>query len=183
MTARGPVQIIGDLFASEGGADYLGEAVSQAVHMLQAAALAECAGAPSALIAASLLHDVGHIAGPVSGRDLIEGTENFHSEQGAAWLSQWFGPEVTEPVRLHVQAKRYLCAVEPGYVDKLSPASRRTLEVQGGPMNLAEQAEFEASPYAEAACMVRRWDDAAKNPDVPVPPFHHFAPVLSSLAR
>jgi gamma-butyrobetaine dioxygenase len=182
-TARGAVLTIGDLFASQGGGNYLGEAVSQAVHMLQAAALAECAGAPSSLIAAALLHDVGHIAGPVSGRDLMAGTDNFHSEQGANWLSQWFGPEVTEPVRLHVEAKRYLCAVELGYLDRLSPASRHTLDVQGGPMTVAEQAEFEANPYAEAACMVRRWDDAAKDPNVPVPPFHHFAPVLSSLAR
>ena len=111
--------------------------------MLQAAALAELAGAAPALIAAALLHDVGHFTGTVTGRDLMQGTDNRHSDQGANWLAQWFGPEVTEPVRLHVDAKRYLCAVEPGYLDRLSPASVYTLRVQGGPMQAAEAAEFE----------------------------------------
>src|SRR5271165_998287 len=125
--AQGPVKIIADLFASEGAADYLDEAVTQATHMLQAAALAERAGAAPALIAAALLHDVGHFTGTVTGRDLMQGTDNWHSEQGATWLARWFGPDVTEPVRLHVDAKRYLCAVEPGYSGKLSPASVYTL--------------------------------------------------------
>src|SRR5215472_3800455 len=166
-----PVDVIAGLFASEGAADYLGEAVAQAVHMLQAAALAERDGASDALIAAALLHDVGHFTGTATGRDLMRGTDNRHGDQGAAWLARWFGPEVTEPVRLHVAAKRYLCAAEPGYLDLLSPASVYTLGVQGGPMRRAELAEFAASPYAEAACRLRRWDDAAKDPDVIAPPF------------
>jgi len=182
-TAGGPVYVIGELFASAGAAEYLGEPVTQAAHMLLAAALAEQAGAAPALIAAALLHDVGHCTGAVTGRDLIQGTDNHHGEQGAAWLSQWFGEEVTEPVRLHVAAKRYLCAVEPGYLERLSPASLKSLSVQGGPMRAEEVAEFEASPFAADACRVRRWDDAAKDPGAPLPPFHHFAPVLSSLAR
>jgi gamma-butyrobetaine dioxygenase len=177
------VAIIAELFASEGAADYLGEAVTQAAHMLQAAALAEDAGAPPALVAAALLHDVGHFTGTVTGRDLMLGTDNRHSDQGANWLAQWFGPEVTEPVRLHVDAKRYLCAVEPGYLGRLSPASVYTLGVQGGPMQRDELAEFEASPFATAACQVRRWDDQAKDPDAAAPPFGHFAPVLEALLR
>jgi phosphonate degradation associated HDIG domain protein len=182
-TTQRPVQLIADLFASEGAADYLGEAVTQAAHMLQAAALAERAGAPPALIAAALLHDVGHFTGVVTGHDLMAGTDNRHSEQGATWLGQWFGAEVTEPVRLHVEAKRYLCAVEPGYFGKLSPASVYTLGVQGGPMTDVAAAEFAARSFAADACRVRRWDDDAKDPDVRTPPFTHFAPVLEGLLR
>jgi len=178
-----PVQIIAELFASEGAAGYLGEAVTQAAHMLQAAALAEQAGAAPALIAAALVHDVGHFTGTVTGRDLMAGTDNRHSHQGADWLAQWFGPEVTEPVRLHVDAKRYLCAIEPGYLDKLSPASVYTLGVQGGPMDTAEAAKFAASPFAADACQVRRWDDQAKIPGAPTPAFGHFRPVLEGLLR
>jgi hypothetical protein len=110
----GPTEVIAELFASEGLADYLGEDVTQAVHMLQTAALAERGGAGDALIAAALLHDVGHFTGTVTGQALMAGTDNRHGDQGAAWLARWFGPEVTEPVRLHVDAKRYLCATEPG---------------------------------------------------------------------
>jgi phosphonate degradation associated HDIG domain protein len=181
--AEDPVGVIAELFASEGLAGYLGEDVTQAVHMLQTAALAERDGAGDVLIAAALLHDVGHFTGTVTGQDLMRGTDNRHSEQGAAWLARWFGPEVTEPVRLHVDAKRYLCATEPGYLELLSPASVYTLGVQGGPMQGTELTGFEASPHAAAACRVRRWDDAAKDPDAPVPPFDHFRPVLRKLAR
>jgi gamma-butyrobetaine dioxygenase len=175
--------MIAALFASEGAAGYLGEPVSQAAHMLQAGALAERAGATSDLVAATLLHDVGHFTGTRTGEDLMRGTDNRHGEQGAAWLAQWFGPEVTEPVRLHVAAKRYLCAVEPGYLSRLSPASVFTLGVQGGPMRPDEILAFEANPHAGPACQVRRWDDQAKDPDAPVPPFEHFAPLLAALAR
>jgi gamma-butyrobetaine dioxygenase len=182
-TTQQPVQIIADLFASEGAADYLGEAVTQAAHMLQAAALAERAGAAPALIAAALLHDVGHFTGTVTGRDLMAGTDNRHNEQGATWLAQWFGAEVTEPVRLHVDAKRYLCAVEPGYLGKLSPASVYTLGVQGGPMSDTEAGEFGARPFAADACQVRRWDDDAKDLTAPTPAFRHFVPVLAALLR
>ena len=176
-----PVTIITDLFDSEGAADYLGEPVTQAAHMLQAAALAERDGAPAALVAAALLHDVGHFTVTVTGRDLMRGTDNRHSEQGANWLARWFGPDVTEPVRLHVDAKRYLCATEPGYLDQLSPASVYTLGVQGGPMAGAERAAFEARPHAAAACRVRRWDDAAKDPAAGHPPLGHFVPLLRGL--
>jgi gamma-butyrobetaine dioxygenase len=181
MPADDPIQVIEELFASEGAAGYLGEAVTQAAHMLQAAALAEQAGATPALVAAALLHDVGHFTGIITGRDLMRGTDNRHSEQGANWLAQWFGPAVTEPVRLHVAAKRYLCAVEPGYFERLSPASVYTLGVQGGPMAADELAAFEANPFGKDACRVRRWDDDAKDPDAPTLPFRHFVPVLAGL--
>jgi gamma-butyrobetaine dioxygenase len=178
-----PTEVIAELFASEGLADYLGEDVTQAVHMLQTAALAERDGAGDALIAAALLHDVGHFTGTITGEELMQGTDNRHSDQGAAWLARWFGPEVTEPVRLHVAAKRYLCATEPGYQARLSPASVYTLGVQGGPMGPEEAAAFTASPYAQDACRVRRFDDEAKDPAVQPPPFEHFAALLEALAR
>jgi phosphonate degradation associated HDIG domain protein len=158
-----PIDRLAELFAEQGGRDYLGEPVSQATHMLQAAALATRAGATAALVAASLLHDVGHFAGPVWGDELMAGEDNHHSEAGADWLGQWFGPAVTEPVRLHVAAKRYLCAVEPGYFGRLSEASRFTLSVQGGPMNAEEAARFAAAPFPRDALALRRWDEAAKN--------------------
>src|SRR6266699_5720516 len=96
---REPWQLerIAGLFATQGADEYLGEAVTQAAHMLQAAHLAELDGADDALVAAALLHDVGHFTGTVSGQDLMRGTDNRHSHTGADWLAQWFGPEVTEP--------------------------------------------------------------------------------------
>ncbi len=178
-----PVQQLAGLFDSEGAAEYLGEPVTQAAHMLQAATLAERNGAAPALIAAALLHDVGHFTGAISGAELMRGTDNKHSDTGAAWLAQWFGPEVTEPIRLHVAAKRYLCAIEPDYAGTLSPASVYTLSVQGGPMGDAEVAQFAATPYAEAACQLRRWDDEAKDPDAATPAFDYFKPLLAALVR
>jgi gamma-butyrobetaine dioxygenase len=182
-TPEAAVDQIAALFAGEGGAEYLGEPVTQAQHMLQAAASAEREGAAPALVAAALLHDVGHFTGAVHGRDLMAGRDNRHSHQGADWLAAWFGPEVTEPVRLHVAAKRYLCAVEPGYFDKLSEASVSTLSVQGGPMSAQEVAAFEAGPYAADAVRLRRWDEAAKEPDADDPGFEHYRELLTALVR
>jgi phosphonate degradation associated HDIG domain protein len=183
MTAADPVRVIADLFAAEGAGEYLGEAATQAQHMLQAAALAEGAGAAPELVAAALLHDVGHFRGAVSGHQLMSGTDNQHGDQGADWLAQWFGPGVTEPVRLHVAAKRYLCAVEPGYFGGLSAASVHTLRIQGGPMTPAQSAEFEASPWCQAALRLRRWDDAAKDPEAIVPAFGYYQRLLRQLVR
>lgn len=177
------VDAIAELFANEGAGEYLGESVTQAEHMLQAGMLAETAGAPSALVAAALLHDVGHFHGTVTGRDLMRGVDNHHSGTGADWLGQWFGPEVCEPVRLHVAAKRYLCAVEPTYLAQLSSASVHTLQVQGGPMHADEVAAFEAGGFAEQAVTLRRWDEAAKDPNANTPSFDHFRPLLESLVR
>jgi gamma-butyrobetaine dioxygenase len=183
MTAADPVRVIADLFAAEGASEYLGEPVTQAQHMLQAAALAEAAGAAPELVAAALLHDVGHFTGTVSGHQLMTGTGSRHGDQGAEWLACWFGPGLTEPVRLHVAAKRYLCAVEPGYFGGLSAASVHTLRVQGGPMTPAESAEFEASPWCQAALRLRRWDDAAKDPGAVVPAFGYYQRLLRQLVR
>jgi gamma-butyrobetaine dioxygenase len=169
MTA---IDAIGELFAGPGARDYLGEPVTIGEHLRQAGALAEAAGADAALVAAALLHDVGHLR-PEAGVG--------HGDGGARWLSQWFGEPVTEPVRLHVPAKRYLCAVEPGYFGLLSAESVRTLTRQGGPMTAEEAAAFAAAPRFQDAVAVRRWDDQAKDPAVTPPPFAHFAPLLEAL--
>ncbi|MFH9350219.1 phosphonate degradation HD-domain oxygenase [Kitasatospora sp. NPDC017646] len=174
---------LAELFAGEGAGEYLGEAVTTAEHMLQAAAAAEAAGAPDHLVAAALLHDVGHFRGTLHGRDLMRGLDNHHSDSGADWLARWFGPEVTEPVRLHVAAKRYLCAVEPGYRAGLSAASEYTLTVQGGPMDDHEAAAFARLPGAADAVTVRRWDDQAKEPNTTTSTFDHYRPLLAALMR
>ncbi|MHA6763732.1 phosphonate degradation HD-domain oxygenase [Streptacidiphilus sp. PAMC 29251] len=178
---------LADLFAGAGAAEYFGEEVTQAAHMLQTAALAEAAGAPAPLVAAALLHDVGHFEaltraqGGLSGDALMAGTDNRHSHTGADWLAQWFGPEVTEPVRLHVAAKRYLCAVEPGYFGRLSDASIQTLRVQGGPMTQDQATAFESGPHAADAVRLRRWDEQAKDPLLTAPPLAHYLPLLAGL--
>jgi len=168
------VEVIGELLAGLGARDYLGEPVTIGEHMLQAGALAEAAGAEGPLVAAALLHDVGY---------LLKETDTRHGEAGARWLSQWFGQAVTEPVRLHVAAKRYLCAVDAGYFGLLSAESVRTLSLQGGLMTAVEIAAFEALPQARDAVAVRRWDDQAKDPAVTPPRFAYFAPLLEALAR
>ncbi len=188
-TIISPADRIAELFASEGASDYLGEPVTVAAHMLQAGSLAETAGAAPDLVAAALLHDVGHLRGAdpgadgleSSGQDLMAGTDNNHSGRGAVWLAQWFPASVTEPIRLHVAAKRYLCAVESSYFGRLSQASVYTLKVQGGPMSEEEALRFEGSPWAADAVAVRRWDDLAKDPAADVPGFAHFRPLLESL--
>ena len=168
------IDAIAELFAGPGARDYLGEAVTIGEHMRQAGALAEAAGAAAPLVAAALLHDIGHLRNE---------TDSRHGTGGARWLSQWFGPAVTEPVRLHVAAKRYLCAAEPGYFARLSPESVRTLALQGGPMTPAQAAAFEALPCAPDAVAVRRWDDQAKDPAVTPPELSHFVPLLEALAQ
>jgi gamma-butyrobetaine dioxygenase len=172
------MRAISDLFAAASAQDYLGEPVTVSVHLRQTGELAQRAGAPPALVAAALLHDVGHLIGAVSGRELMRGNDNRHGESGADWLGQWFGPEVTEPVRLHVAAKRYLCGTDAGYHGRLSEASRYTLGLQGGPMPAEEAAAFEALPHAADAVRLRRWDDLAKDAAHEPPPFEHFLPVL-----
>lgn len=154
------------VFAERGGQAYLGEQVSMAEHMLQSARAAERDGAAPALVAAALLHDVGHLVHGMAddpAADLaLDGIDTVHEEAGARWLARAFGPEVTEPIRLHVAAKRYLCATDPAYLAVLSPASVRTLELQGGPFGPADAEAFAALPHAADAVRVRRWDDAGK---------------------
>ncbi|MFB7716169.1 HD domain-containing protein [Nocardia sp. NPDC056100] len=175
--------VLTELFESEGAADYLGEQVSMATHMLQTARVARESGASAALIVAALVHDVGHFSGAMSGRELMRGTDNRHDLIAAQWLSQWFDADVTEPVRLHVAAKRYLCGTDPDYYDRLSAASKYTMSVQGGQMSAAELAAFAAEPYCESATALRRFDDAGKDPDAPIPALADFRAEIDALDR
>jgi phosphonate degradation associated HDIG domain protein len=151
-----------DLFARRGRDGYFGERVTQAEHALQAAALAEAEGAPPALIVAALLHDVGHLIHS-GGEDIAErGVDARHEAIGAAHLARLFGPAVVEPVRLHVPAKRYLCAIDQAYWAELSPASKLSLELQGGIFSADEAEAFARRPHAQGAVRLRRWDDRAK---------------------
>jgi phosphonate degradation associated HDIG domain protein len=172
------------LFAARGADAYLGEAVSQAEHALQAAWAAEQAGAAGALVSAALLHDVGHLLHDLPEDCARHGLNDRHESLGARWLALHFGPEVAEPVRLHVAAKRFLCATEPDYRAGLSEASLLSLRLQGGPFSAQEAECFCRAPFAAAAVALRRWDDAAKVERLPTPPLEHFRPHLeAALAR
>ena len=159
------------------------ETVSQLDHGLQCAALARRDGAPDALVVAALLHDVGHLLHLRDGGRGPVPEDLHHEDRGADYLAGVFGPEVTEPVRLHVRAKRYLVAVEPELLDRLSPASVSSLERQGGPLRGSELDDFRAERAHADAVALRRWDDAGKVEDLTVPPFEDYADLLRSRVR
>ncbi len=137
------VNHIEDIFNRRGAASYLGEDVTMAQHMLQAAQCAEESGADGSLIVAALLHDIGHYKNEIPETALAKGINNYHEEAGANFLEDYFPVSVIEPIRQHVSAKRYLCAVKSNYFQSLSVASVHTLNLQGGPMNENEIKEFE----------------------------------------
>jgi len=157
--------------------------VTQRQHALQAAWLAEKDGHDAALITAALLHDIGHLVHDLGDDPAEAGVDDRHEELGQAWLARHFGPEVTEPVRLHVAAKRYLCAAEADYFARLSPDSVRSLALQGGPMSAEEAAAFRALPQAERAVVLRRYDEQAKVRDLETPPVAHFLPFVAACLR
>jgi phosphonate degradation associated HDIG domain protein len=173
------VERVMELFTTRGGAQYGRESVSQTAHALQAAGLAEAEGAAPALVAAALLHDIGHLL--AKRRD--PGEDDRHEEIGWGFLKSAFGDAVAEPVRLHVPAKRYLCAVESGYFDILSPASVRSLELQGGRFTPEEANAFRSVAFAEDAVRVRRWDDRAKISGAPTRALGDYAGLLRGLMR
>ena len=163
------------------GVETYGEGVSQLDHALQCATFAERAGASPALIAATLLHDIGHLLHDLPDDIADQDIDTQHESLGSAFLSQYFGPDVTEPVRLHVAAKRYLAAAEPDY--QLSAASIVSLELQGGPMSATERAGFLGAPYAEDAIKLRRWDDEGKIVDMKTPDLGHFERYVTASLR
>ncbi len=159
-----------------------GEDVSMLEHSLQAAYFARAAGAPPALIVAALLHDVGHLVVDVPD-DLADWIEDArHEETGGGWLAERFPSQVYEPVRLHVPAKRYLCATNARYLSRLSAASIATLKLQGGPMSAAEIARFEQEPYYKEAIRVRCWDDQGKVAGLVTPRLDSYRTLLESLS-
>ncbi len=169
-----------EILRSGGRAEYGNDRVSQLDHALQCATLAEQQDASTALVTAALLHDIGHLLADDELAAFERGDDTRHEIRGADWLAQWFGDDVTEPVRGHVAAKRYLTATDQGYFDILSPVSRRTLELQGGPFTAAEAAAFASRPFAEQAAAVRRWDDSAKVFGADVAMLEHFREALAA---
>ena len=167
------IQQIIELLDSSAGTSYLGEAVTQREHALQAAHLAEMDGADDALIAAALLHDIGYWIGCGAVP---------HEQAGGDWLSQRFVAEVGESVRLHVAAKRYLCTVDPAYADCLSRASVLSLEIQGGLMRMDEVRSFESNRFHQHAVKLRLWDDLAKVAGAAVKDPQEYVPILHRVA-
>jgi phosphonate degradation associated HDIG domain protein len=171
------------IYAGRGSAAYFGEAVTMAEHGLQAAYFAHASGATDALVIAALLHDIGHLIDSVPD-DIANWTSDArHELSGSRWLATRFGAEVCEPVRLHVPAKRYLCATDMAYCGRLSSASVVTLKLQGGPMSPAEVAAFEAEPFRREAIRVRQWDDQAKIIGLRTPDFSHYCVRIDRLAE
>jgi len=173
------VQLLRDHFDSE----YGGEVVSQGEHALQAALLAEQTGATAELITAALLHDIGHLLHHLPDDAPDRGIDDHHEVIAGRRLQKLFGPEVVEPVRMHVAAKRYLCAVEPGYWESLSEPSQVSLKLQGGPMSAEEVHAFRSHPQCDAAVSVRRWDDLAKTAGLPTPTLDHFVPYVVAASQ
>ena len=163
-----------DIFGGRATKRYGLAAINQLQHALQSATLAERQGDTPALIVAALLHDVGHMVHALGEAPAAEGVDDRHEAYGADWLAARFGPEVSEPVRLHVAAKRFLVSAEPAYVERLSSDSIRSLVIQGGAMDAAEQAAFRDEPHFEAAVRLRRIDEAAKDPNAQTPDFAYF---------
>jgi len=165
------------------GHEHYGERVTQLDHALQCAALARAEGAPDTLVAAALLHDYGHLLDDRGHMAEHEGMDGAHEAVGADALATWFGPDVTQPIALHVAAKRYLCAVEPGYLGALSPASQLSLRLQGGPLAPRGAGAFKTLPFAEQAVRLRRWDDWGKALDASgVPALESYRQTLLSAA-
>ena len=163
------VERIFGILEQNGGDQYDGEAVSQLEHALQCAYLAEHSGAPTKLVVAALLHDIGHLIHKPGDVPAERGVDDRHEALGRAFLAKWFDDCVTEPVALHVDAKRYLCATDSAYYKFLSTISVRSLELQGGPFSPAEASAFLARPHARDALSVRRWDEQAKDPALRTP--------------
>ncbi len=178
--------VIGEIFQTfhdHGTGAYLGEPVSLAEHMLQSALAAEQDGASATLVAAALLHDYGHLLHDLPEDCAEHGIDSRHEDLGHEFLSRHFPAAVVEPIRMHVAAKRYLCAIEPSYSLELSPASLLSLELQGGPFSPAEVAAFEANPYHEDAVRLRRYDDVGKAAGAKTRELEYYRPVLESVVN
>lgn len=181
LNSQNIVAYIGDIFERCGGQAYLGEPVTMAEHMLQAATLAQNKGMPEEIIAAALLHDIGHFTGELGTFSMTDTRDRFHEESGADILDGFFPSVITDCIRYHVAAKRYLCATSSEYFDCLSSASVHSLNLQGGPMCSEEVAEFEKNPNLKQIIQVRYLDDAGKSPHMKTPDFWHFAPLLQRI--
>ena len=162
------------LFRDHGHIAYSGEGVSQLEHALQSAQLAEAAEAPIELVTAAFLHDLGHLLNLQGESPTARGIDDQHQYFAIPFLRPLFGPAVIDPIRLHVDAKRALCALEPGYHAALSEDSKRSLELQGGIYTAAEAGAFLTRAHAPEAMRLRRWDDQSKVAGAATPPLEHY---------
>ena len=178
LTRENIVAFLGDIFDRRGGEEYLGEPVTMAQHMLQGATLAEQGGLDEEIIVGALLHDIGHFTSEFGTYNPSDTEDRHHEDAGAEVLSPFFPSVITDCVKYHVAAKRYLCATKPEYFARLSAASVHTLELQGGPMNAEEARSFAQNPHLEAILQVRFLDEAGKRKDFETPGFDHYAPLL-----
>jgi len=183
MKAEDRIDRVRQMFKDHGDSQYGGEAVTQLEHALQAALLAERAGADAPLIAAAFLHDVGHLLHDLPEDAPNHGVDDSHETLAGHWLAGWLPPETVEPVRLHVTAKRYLCATSPAYFSRLSGPSIQSLALQGGPMNEAQVETFRLSPHFHASVRLRAWDEEAKVPGLKTPPVEHFMAYVEVAAK
>ena len=168
------------VYIDKGSNAYGGERINQLEHALQTAMLAEHAGADASLIVASLLHDYGHLIHNF-GEDVFKrGIDDRHEILGAENLSAYFREAVTMPIKMHVEAKRYLCAIDPDYMKNLSPASIWSLKLQGGSFTAVERDEFIKRPFAAEAARLRHWDESAKIYGLQTPTLDHFRPYVEA---
>lgn len=174
---------IGNLFATQGHRLYDGEPVTQLEHALQAAHRAETARAAPALVTAALLHDLGHLLNDQGETPTLRGVDDLHQYAALPFLRGLYDDDVLLPIKLHVDAKRYLCATRPEYHAALSTDSKRSLVLQGGVFTADEAAAFIAQPHARDAVAVRLWGDLAKVPGAMTPPLAHFLPQLQAARR
>ncbi|MFG6106805.1 HD domain-containing protein [Leptothoe sp. EHU-05/26/07-4] len=172
-----------DLYRQRGQAQYGGEAVSQLEHALQCATLAEENGESPELIAACFLHDLGHLVHHLGDNPAVRGVDDCHEYRAIPVLEPLFPETVTTPIRLHVAAKRYLCAIDENYWEALSPASKLSLKLQGGIFSQSMAQAFIDQPNAESAVKLRRWDDLAKIKNLKTPDLDHFQPILTTASR
>ncbi len=178
LTQANIVEFLEDIFERRGGEEYLGEPVTMAEHMLQGATIAEQNGQSEEIIVAALLHDIGHFTSEFGTFSMDDTEDRYHEEAGAKVLEEFFPSIVTDCVRYHVAAKRYLCATKPAYYQRLSEASVHSLNLQGGPMSADEVAEFKTNPNIKEIVAVRYLDDAGKHADMKTPRFAHFSPMV-----
>ena len=183
LTSQNVVSFIKDIFERRGAEEYLGERVTIAEHMLQAATLAEKEGCNEAIIVAALLHDIGHFTSEFGSFSMNDEADKLHEDAGARILERFFPKLVVDCVKYHVSAKRYLCAKDPDYFSKLSDASIHSLKLQGGSMSKEEATQFEKNPNLGQIIKVRYFDDAGKEEGMKTPDFDYFIPMIERVVE
>lgn len=183
LTAENIVEFLASIFERRGAEEYLGEPVTIGEHMLQGATIAEQNGQSDEIVVGALLHDIGHFTSEFGTFTMEDEEDRHHEDAGAEVLEQFFPKVVTDCCKYHVAAKRYLCATNPTYFERLSEASVHSLNLQGGPMSEQEVKEFEKNPNLKEIIAVRYLDEAGKIAGMETPDFRHFVPRVRRLVH